>query len=45
MSANQKQLQVYRVIYDISQGILGTEFRSDEISNYDFITNLLLSLL
>jgi len=33
------------VIYDISQGIIATWFRSVETYDYDFITNLLLSLL
>jgi len=33
------------VIYDISQGIVATGFRSGETFDYDFITNLLLSLL
>jgi len=32
-------------IYDISQGIMAMGFRSGETSNYDFVTNLLLSLL
>jgi len=38
MSEKQKQPEVYNVIYDISQG-LTTGFRSDETSDYDFITN------
>jgi len=33
------------VIYDISQGIAATGFRSGKTSDYGFITNLLLSLL
>jgi len=32
------------VIYDISQGIIAKGFKSGEISDYKFITNLLLSL-
>jgi len=31
--------------YDILQVITATEFRSGETSDYDFITDLLLSLL
>jgi len=45
MSEKQKQPEVYNVIYDISQCILTTGFRSDETSDCDFITNLLLCLL
>jgi len=41
VSEKQKQPEVYNVIYDILQGIAATGFRSD----YDFITDLLLSLL
>jgi len=33
------------VIYDIPQGIVATGFKSGKTSDYDFITNLLLSLL
>jgi len=33
------------VIYNISQGIVAMGFRPAEPSDYDFITNLLLSLL
>ena len=33
------------MIYDISQGIAATGFRSGKTSDYGFITNLLLSLL
>jgi len=33
------------VIYDISHGIIATGFRSGETSDYDFITNLLISLI
>jgi len=45
MSEKQKQPGVYSVIYDISQGMIATEFMSGETSDFDFITNLLLSLL
>jgi len=45
MSEEQKQPEVHNVIYDISQGIVATGSRSAETSDYDFITNLLLSLL
>jgi len=45
MSEKQRQPEVYRVIHDISQGIIAVGFRSGETSNYDFTTNLLLSLL
>jgi len=46
MSKNSNNLSsLYNVIYDISQGIIATGFRSGETSDYDFITNLLLSLL
>jgi len=45
MSEKQKQSEVYNVIYDISQGIVATEFRSGETSDYHFITDLLLSLI
>jgi len=40
-----KQPEVYSVIYDISHGIIATGFRSGETSDYDFITNLLISLI
>jgi len=40
----QKQPAVYRVIYNISQGTVATGLRSGETSDYDFTTNLLLSL-
>ena len=40
-----KQPEVYNVIYDISQGTVAMGFRPAETSDYDFITNLLLSLL
>jgi len=33
------------VVYDISQGIVITGFKSGETYDYEFITNLLLSLL
>jgi len=33
MSEKQKQLEVYNVIYDISQGIIATGFRSGETCN------------
>jgi len=45
MSEEQKQPEVHNVIYDISQGIVATGSRSAETSDYDFIINLLLSLL
>jgi len=45
MSEKPKQPEVYTVIYDISQGIVATGFKCGGISDYDFITNLLLSLL
>ena len=45
MSEKQKQPEVYNVIYDISQCIVATGFRSANTSDNDFITNLLLSLL
>ena len=45
MSEKNKQPEVYNVIYDISQGIIATGFRSGETSNCDFIADLLLSLL
>jgi len=47
MSEKHKQLEVYNVIYDISQGIIATGFRSGETCNYNYITHshLLLSLL
>jgi len=45
MSERQKQPEVYNVIYDISHGIVAMGFRPAESSDYDFITNLQLSLL
>jgi len=45
MSEKNKQPEVYNVIYDISQGIIATGFRSGETSYCDFIADLLLSLL
>jgi len=45
MSERQKQPEVYNVIYDISHGIVAMGFRPAETSDYDFITNLRLSLL
>jgi len=45
MSENQKQPEVHNVIYDISQGFVATVFKSGETSDYDCITNILLSLL
>jgi len=44
LSEKHKQPELYNVIYDISQRIIATGFRSGETSEYDFITNLLLSL-
>ena len=41
----QKQPEVYNTIYDISQGIVATGFRFGETYDYDFLTDLLLSLL
>ena len=41
----QKQPEAYNVIYDVSQDIVATRFWCGETSDYDFITNLLLSLL
>jgi len=45
MSEKQKQREVTNVIYDISQGIIATRFQCGGVSDYSFITNLLLSLL
>jgi len=45
MSEKQKQPEKYNVIYDISQDIVATEFKSGETSDYDFITNLVLNVL
>jgi len=45
MSEKQKQSEVYNVIYDISQGIVATEFWSHETSECHFVTNFLLSLI
>jgi len=45
MSEKQKQPETYSVIYDISQGIVAMIFRCGGTSDYDFTTNLLLSLL
>jgi len=45
MSEKQKQPETYNVIYDILQGIVATRFRCGGTSDYDRITNLLLSLL
>jgi len=43
----QKKPKAYNVIYDISQGIIPTRCRGgeSETSDYDFIINLVLSLL
>ena len=45
MSEKQKQPEACIVIYDISQGIVATRFRYGGTSDYDYITNLLLSPL
>jgi len=45
MSEKQKQPETCIVIYDISHGNATVRFRSGGTSDYDFITNLLLSLL
>jgi len=45
MPEKQKQSETCIVIYDISHGNVATRFRSSGTFAYDFITNLLLSLL
>ena len=40
MSEKQKQPEVYNVIYNISQDIVATGFRSGETSDYDLITQI-----
>jgi len=45
MSEKRKQPETCIVIYDISQCNVATRLRSGATSDYEFIANLLLSLL
>jgi len=45
MSEKKKRPKAYSVNYEISQSIVATRFRCGWTSDYDFITNLLFSLL